>query len=120
MRIFTATLLLATAISAPLFANDTEAVLKETFGKKMYWVSGQQAGWVMSKKNGRLSGELAGKKLKGNWEIRDGYYCRSGSLGGQKFPTACQEIKRIEGGVQFIDVAGQKGEPRNYYFKKPK
>lgn len=52
----------------------TEAEFREMIVGKKLWLNDNYA---ISRKNGRVSGKFNGKTLKGAWEWREEYWCRT-------------------------------------------
>lgn len=58
-------------------------------GARLVWEDGETRYFA----DGTFSGNAGDKRLQGKWTFENGQYCRSGSIGGKKFPYACETVK---------------------------
>lgn len=67
--------------------------------------------WFVIKKNGSLKGEFNGEKLKGAWQWRDGYWCRT--LKTHSKNTDCQ-LWQVKGNE--FQVTRNRGEGKSFTY----
>lgn len=58
-------------------------------GARLVWEDGETRYFA----DGTFIGNAGDKNLQGKWTFASGQYCRSGAIGGQKFPYACETVK---------------------------
>jgi hypothetical protein len=89
----------------------TEAEFQERIvGARLVWEDGETRYFA----DGTFSGNAGDKSLQGNWTFENGQYCRSGSIGGKKFPYACETVKIVGDTVKFSGT----GTTYTYKIKK--
>ena len=54
---------------------------------------GDADGKSVAKSDGTIAGEFGGKKLSGTWQWKDGYFCRSSTLGDLEIGNDCLVIE---------------------------
>lgn len=70
--------------------------------------------WFVIRKNGSLKGDFNGEKLKGAWQWRDGYWCRT--LKSHSKNTDCQ-LWEVSGDEFRVTRAKGKGKSFTYIVK---
>jgi hypothetical protein len=60
----------------------------EVVGARLVWEDGE----TRYSADGTFSGISGGKILTGEWGFKNGKYCRSGSIDGDRFPYACETV----------------------------
>lgn len=60
----------------------------EVVGTRLVWEGGE----TRYAADGTFTGLTGAKVLQGEWEYKDGKYCRSGSIDGEPFPYACETV----------------------------
>jgi hypothetical protein len=67
----------------------TEAEFQnEVVGARLVWKDGE----TRYSADGTFAGITGGKILVGQWEYKNGKFCRSGSIDGDQFPYACETV----------------------------
>jgi hypothetical protein len=61
---------------------------KEIVGTRLVWEDGETRYFA----DGTFSGITGGEILQGEWEFKNGKYCRTGAIGGDPFPYACETV----------------------------
>lgn len=56
---------------------------------------------------GQISGRAAGWDITGQWDWKDGYFCRSLTWGGTPIPFNCQQVKAGDGKMRFTSDQGK-------------
>jgi hypothetical protein len=70
---------------------------EEIVGERLVWEGGETRYLA----DGTFTGLTGGKVLQGEWEFKNGKYCRSGSIDGDRFPYACETVARAGKTVTF-------------------
>ncbi len=84
--------------AAPILNTVSEAEFQERIvGAKLVWKDGETRYFA----DGTFSGNARGRILQGKWTFENGQYCRSGSIGGERFPHACEIVKIVGDTVKF-------------------
>ena len=87
---------------APERRTINEAEFKEEIvGASLVWEDGETRYLA----DGTFSGNSGDKILQGEWAFKNGQYCRSGSIGGDSFPYAC-EIVTVAGNTVTFSGTG--------------
>ncbi|MFN5997735.1 MAG: hypothetical protein ACK47C_17550 [Paracoccaceae bacterium] len=60
----------------------------EVVGSRLVWEDGE----TRYSADGTFAGITGGKILRGEWAYKDGKFCRSGSIDGDRFPYACETV----------------------------
>jgi hypothetical protein len=71
----------------PRTLNEAE-FREEIVGARLVWEDGE----TRYSGDGTFSGITGGKILTGEWAFKNGKYCRSGSIDGDRFPYACETV----------------------------
>lgn len=67
----------------------SEAEFREkVVGARLVWEGGE----TRYHPDGTFNGRSRDGALTGRWRFDDGRYCRSGSIGGRRFPDACETV----------------------------
>lgn len=83
---------------APALNTVSEAEFQERIvGARLVWEDGETRYFA----DGTFSGKAGNKILQGKWTFENGQYCRSGSIGGERFPYACEIVKIAGDTVKF-------------------
>lgn len=91
---------------------ETEQEFREiAVGKKLVYKIGE---YVIAHDDGTMSGYFGGKPLSGNWNWEDGYYCRTGKLGGKSLGQDCQIVELSGNKLTFIRKKGKGGDSGPY------
>lgn len=61
---------------------------EEVVGARLVWDGGE----TRYSADGTFTGPTGGKVLQGEWEFKDGKFCRSGSIDGERFPYGCETV----------------------------
>jgi hypothetical protein len=61
---------------------------EEIVGVRLVWDEGE----TRFSANGTFSGITGGEILSGEWAFKNGKFCRSGSIDGDRFPYACETV----------------------------
>jgi hypothetical protein len=89
----------------------SEAEFQERIvGARLVWEDGETRYFA----DGTFSGNAGDKSLQGKWTFENGQYCRSGAIGGKKFPYACETVKIVGDTVKFSGT----GTTYTYKIKK--
>jgi hypothetical protein len=67
---------------------DEAEFLEEIVGARLVWEGGE----TRYSADGTFTGLTGGKVLMGEWEYKNGKFCRSGSVDGDRFPYACEKV----------------------------
>ena len=91
---------------------ETEQEFREiAVGKKLVYKIGE---YVIAHDDGTMSGYFGGKPLTGNWNWEDGYYCRTGKLGGKSLGEDCQIVELSGNRLTFFRKKGKGGKSGPY------
>lgn len=66
--------------------------------------------------NGKVTGKLQGKRVKGNWNWQGRYFCRALVWGGQAMGSDCQTVK-VNGSTLHLKRQKGKGRVTSYTIK---
>lgn len=79
----------------------------EIVGARLVWDGGE----TRYAADGTFTGLTGAKVLQGEWEFKDGKYCRSGSIDGKAFPYACETVSLEGKTVTFV------GQGKTYIYR---
>jgi len=99
-------------------AQEAVRVTDETTFRKMIvdkkWTHAWGKTWVQAKSDGTLIGDSPNGKIKGNWVWKGKNWCRSVSVGKEKYGEECQQFYMI--GDRIYKNVTSRAPKGNYYF----
>lgn len=87
----------AAETSIKIEATKTLGILSAIVDKKL----ATDEGYILLSAGGKISGQMAGDLVSGEWSTKDEYYCRSIKYGDKRIDTDCQIILNSDQGVIF-------------------
>ena len=85
--------------------TDLETLQREVVGRPMANINDSERFTI--EPGGRLSGFIDNAKVRGKWEFRDGYFCRSFRVDIRFIEDGCNVISFDENGITMIRAEGQ-------------